>query len=193
MVKKNCFLLFAFSCFSSVLFAQNFMHSVGATISAIVGDVKTNNGSESFGLSQTNFTYFPRYNFIENQNSSLSVGAPLGIGIAIVRSTIGDDAGISFAYDIPVVVDFNIGCKSTPDNENSFGGYLGAGFGYYKINISNSSYLNYSGATYGPLLRGGFRFRLPSDSHPISIGMYYKSGMESDKLKTFGFNVLYDF
>ena len=170
------------------------MHGAGATISAIVGTVKIPGGSESFGLSQTNLTYFPRYNFIENENSSISVGAPIGVGLAVVSNTSGDDAGISFAYDLPVVVDYNMGCKSTKENDKHFGGYVGAGFGYYKISISNSEYSNYNGATYGPMVRGGVRFKLPKwDSEVVTIGMYYKQGIESDKLTTIGFNVLYDF
>ncbi len=194
MFKRFYCLLFVLCVCSSSLFSQHFMQSAGATISAITGTVKIPGGSESFGLSQTNLTYFPRFNFVENEHSSISVGAPIGLGIAIVTNTIGNDVGISFAYDLPLVVDYNIGCKSTKDNDRSFGGYVGAGFGYYKINISNSEYSNYNGATYGPMVRGGVRFKLPNwDSYALTIGMYYKKGMEADKLTTIGFNVLYDF
>ncbi len=193
-IKRFYCLLFVLCVYTPGLFAQHFMHGAGATISAIVGTVKIPGGSESFGLSQTNLTYFPRYNFIENENSSISVGAPIGVGLAVVSNTSGDDAGISFAYDLPVVVDYNMGCKSTKENDKHFGGYVGAGFGYYKISISNSEYSNYNGATYGPMLRGGVRFKLPKwDSEAVTIGMYYKQGIESDKLTTIGFNVLYDF
>ena len=194
MLKRFYCLLIVLCVYSPSLFAQHFMHSAGATISAITGTVQIPGGSESFGLSQTNLTYFPRYNFVENENSSISVGAPSGVGLAVVSNTSGDDAGISFAYDLPVVVDYNMGCKSTKENDKHFGGYVGAGFGYYKISISNSEYSNYNGATYGPMLRGGVRFKLPKwDSEAVTIGMYYKQGIESDKLTTIGFNVLYDF
>ena len=75
-------------------------------------------------LAQTNLTYFPRLNFIENENSSISIGFPVGIGVGIVSSTSGDDAGFYFAYDLPATLDYNIGVKSTSENENTFGGYL---------------------------------------------------------------------
>ena len=92
MLKRFYCLLIVLCVYSPSLFAQHFMHSAGATISAITGTVQIPGGSESFGLSQTNLTYFPRYNFVENENSSISVGAPIGLGIAVVNNTGGNDA-----------------------------------------------------------------------------------------------------
>ncbi len=171
------------------------MHSYGATISVLTGKVNTGFSTSSFTLQQTNLTYFPRYNFIESDNSSVSVGAPVGIGIGIASNTNGNDAGVAFAYDLPIVIDYNIGCKSTRENEQTFGGYFGLGFGYYKVNISQSSYSDFKGATYGPLVRAGVRIGSSNESwngHAITIGLFYKKGMEKDKLTTIGFNVLLD-
>lgn len=84
---------------SSKISAQTLMHSFGATISVLQGTIHdANGGYESFGLEQTNLTYFPRYNFVENENSSISVGAPVGIGIGLVSNTYGNDAGVLFSY-----------------------------------------------------------------------------------------------
>jgi hypothetical protein len=194
MIRK-IFLFAFFSISVSQLSAQSVMQSFGATISVLYGKITTPYSSESFALSQTNFTYFPRLNFVENDNSSISIGAPVGVGIGIVRSTGYSDVGISFAYDLPVVLDYNIGCKSTPDNENNFGGYVGAGFGYYRVNVSKSENSDFTGISYGPIFRGGVRIGSSQDSwkgHALTIGMYYKKGLEKDKFKTIGFNVLYD-
>lgn len=194
-ILKSIFFAFILSIFSFQGFSQEFMHSFGGTVSALFGTVRDESSSSSFSLSQTNFCYFPRYNFIENDNSSFSVGAPFGIGVGISRNTYGDDAGVAFAYDLPIVLDYNIGCKSTSTNEGNFGGYLGVGFGYYKVSISGSQYSDFTGATYGPLFRAGMRFGSPSDSwrgHGLTVGMFYKKGLEKDKLTTLGFNVLYD-
>ena len=81
------------------------MHVYGATISVLTGKVKTNFSTSNYTLEQTNFTYFPRFNFVEAENSSVSIGKPvgIGIGIGIASNTIGNDAGIAFAYDLPVV------------------------------------------------------------------------------------------
>lgn len=166
------------------------MHGMGATISVLLSPPHSSN----FTLSQENFTYFPRYNLTEGENSSLSVGVPVGIGVGIARNTYGNDAGIVFAYELPVVIDFNFGCKSTRKTESTFGGYVGAGFGYYHVSISQSAYSDFSGATYGPMGRLGFRFGKEGwDNKAFTVGLFYKKGLEEAKLQTIGFNVLYDF
>lgn len=172
------------------------MHSVGGTISVLSGTVTTPGETSSFSMMQTNITYFPRYNFIENENSSVSVGAPIGAGIGIASNMYGDDAGVSFAFDLPLVVDYNLGFKSTSEISNYFGGYFGVGFGYYHVSITGSQYSNFDGSTYGPLVRGGVRIGSANESwgdHGLTIGLFYKKGLEETKFNTFGFNVLYDF
>ena len=179
--------MIAFFCvLTTSAFTQNLMHSYGATISVLSGSGIT--------LSQTSVCYFPRYTFAEAENTSFSVGLPVALGIGISNNAYGD-AGVAFAYDVPAVLDYNIGCKSSPDNEATFGGYFGIGFGYYKINISKSAYSNFSGATYGPMARAGVRFSSVNETwrgHDISVGVFYKKGLETAKLNTIGFNVLLD-
>lgn len=195
MIKKLFLFLFVVLVFQIKSPAQQLMHSFGATFSVLYGKVNTPSSSYSYSLAQTNFTYFPRYNFIENENSSISIGAPVGAGIGIAQNTYGNDVGLLFAYDLPIVLDYNFGCKSTYENDNTFGGYLGVGFGYYRVNISKSEYSDYNGSTYGPIFRGGVRIGSSNESwngHGITLGMFYKKGLEKDKLSTIGFNVLYD-
>lgn len=181
---------------SQLALSQSFMHSVGATISVLSG--KTSDGfgnSNSQSTMQTNLSYFPRYNFVEYDNSSVSVGLPLGIGIGISNNGL-DDYGVAFAFDIPAVIDYNVGYKSTQENDSRIGGYFGAGFGYYRINISKSSYSDFTGASYGPLLRTGIRFTTPKDrenGHGITVGLFFKKGLERQKFNTYGCNVYFDF
>ena len=192
---KTVLTLIIFLVLNHSSFSQKLMHGFGATISVLSGTVEGQGSTSSFTLAQTNFCYFPRYNFVEKDNSSISVGIPLGIGIGISSNTMGDDKGVSFAYDLPVVLDYNIGAKSTSENESTFGGYFGVGFGYYKVSISSSQYSNFTGASYGPMARAGVRISSESESwngHGITIGLFYKKGMEKAKFNTFGFNVLYD-
>ena len=186
--KKITVLFFLVCCLAgNRLSAQSFMHGYGATISVL--------SAPDITLSQTNVCYFPRYNFVENENSSVSIGMPVGIGIGISSNTYGNDAGVAFAFDVPAVIDYNIGCKSTPDNDRNFGGYFGAGFGYYKVFISQSAYSDFTGATYGPMARAGVRFSSSNESwkgHGVTVGMFYKKGLEKLKFTTIGFNVLVD-
>ena len=179
---------------SQLAISQSFMHSIGATISILDGK-STDGNNNSVSLMQTNVSYFPRYNFIEYDNASVSVGLPLGIGVGIANNMYSD-YGIAFAYDIPAVLDYNFGYKSTPDNDSRVGGYLGAGFGYYGVTISRSTYSDYSARTYGPMARVGFRFTTPKDrenGHGITIGLFYKKGLEKEKFNTYGCNVYFDF
>lgn len=176
---------------------QRLMHAVGGDVSIINKSSELVNGyrTNSLTLTQTNACYFPRYNFIENENSSVSVGMPLSIGVGITRSTYGDDAGVSFAYNIPLVVDYNFGCKSTSETESNFGGYVGAGFGYNHFSVSGSEYSNLSGSSYGPIARAGIRFGSQINSfngQAITLGLYYKPGLGTDKWKTYGVHVLLD-
>ncbi len=193
---KKTIAFFAMLCLTTpASYSQTLMHGLGATISVLSGHVGEESSSK-FMLSQTNICYFPRLNFVENDNSSISVGLPLGIGIGVVSSNGGSDAGVLFAYDLPVVLDYNIGAKSTLDNEQTFGGYFGVGFGYYKVNISKSQYSDFNGASYGPIFRGGVRIAPASENwqgHGLTIGAFYKKGIEKDKLSTIGFNILCDF
>ena len=64
------------------------------------------------------------------------------------------------------------------------------------MSISQSQYSDFKGATYGPLFRGGVRIGSERESwngRGVTVGLFYKKGLESSKLSTFGFNVLLDF
>ena len=177
------------------VYAQQLMHSFGATISIMSGKVNNEYGSGNMILSQTCFSYFPRYNFIENENSSISIGAPVAIGLGISRTNGDEDLGLAFAYDLPLVIDYNIGCKSTYENEGTFGGYFGVGFGYNSVSISKSKYSDFKGSSIGPIFRGGVRIGSNSESwsgHGITIGLFYKKGLEKNPFNNYGFNVYYD-
>jgi hypothetical protein len=194
MKQKILLLTILCICIYSSRISAQFMHGVGVTFSGITGNVTTPSSSSGIGLTQSTITYFPRYNFVEKENSSISIGAPVGVGIGLVRNTYGGDVGFSFSYDLPVVLDYNIGARSTADNANRWGGYFGLGFGYFKVNISGSVYSNFDGATYGPLARGGVRFPASrnDDASTISLGVFFKTGLEKDKLTSFGFNMIYE-
>lgn len=173
------------------LSSSRFMHGLGATLSMLFGKDEFSN---SFSIAQTNFCYFPRINVLQGESSSFSIGAPVGIGVGIASNTIGGDAGVAFAYDLPIVLDYNFGCKATKNVLKNFGGYVGAGFGYYHVSISQSSFSDFSGGTYGPMGRAGIRFAKEHwNGKAVTIGLFYKKGLEDAKLQTIGTNVLVDF
>jgi hypothetical protein len=193
MLKKS-FALLAFACLASTSYSQKLMHSLGGDVSILFGTIRKSSSSSTFAMQQTQLCYFPRYNFVENDNSSVSIGAPLAVGIGIASNSYGGDNGIAFSYDVSTALDYNIGAKSTLDNDRGFGGYFGAGFGYRHVNISYSSYSDFKGTTYGPLVRAGVRFAWGAErSKFLTVGTYFKMGMDKDKLQTLGFHVLHDF
>lgn len=184
----------------SAAMAQTFMHSLGASI--MFGNGKSiddgSGGSITPTIGLNALTYYPRINLVESDNSSISVGIPLSLGFqGSVNSQTG--SSIAFGYDLPLAVDYNIGHKSTLDNESGFGGYVGAGFGYTHTSVSvNSDFLGSYSATansYGPLVRAGIRFGIPlgEKEYSYTVGGFYKFGLEKDGYKTIGINILWDF
>ncbi len=144
---------------------------------------------------QTAFSYFPRLIVASGENNSVTIGTPLGIGVGLSSDLNGNDAGISFSYDLPMVIDYNIGAKSKPDNESMYGAYFGAGFGYHKTIIQASETSDFNGSTYGPIVRAGFRLAPPQEifrGQGVTVGVYFKKGIEKSKTNTLGFTALVD-
>lgn len=191
MKRITCYVLLLGICQSQLL-AQSFMHSAGANISVIFAKIETPYLKETFTMQVNHLSWFPRYTVMEGENSSLSVGSPLGAGVNLLTDNAGG-GGVSWGFDLPLVADYNIGCKSAPDNESGFGGYVGGGFSYmytsYKLNTSETENVT----TYGPLARAGVRFASGGGRWNTTVGLFYKTGLEQTKFKTVGFNVLMDF
>jgi hypothetical protein len=170
------------------------MHSAGVNFNFMTYRETSDFGSNNFSILFTNLTWFPRYNLTASENSSISVGLPLGAGVGIANDFYGG-ASLYYGFDFPLVIDYNIGFKSSPDNENKPGVYFGTGFGYTLTNWTDgSSTQNLN--SYGPLLRGGMRFGAATQNHPdwgMTIGLSYKLGLEERKSKTYGIIVLWDF
>lgn len=194
---KNIYLLALCICFafSTNSFSQRLMHGVGATVAIIAKKINTPAYKASFSMQQTMVTYFPRYNFLETSNSSFSIGAPLSAGIGIASNSRRDDVGISFAYDLPLALDYNFGCKANSETQSTFGGFVGAGFSYFNVGVSQSRESDFSGVSYGPIARMGIRFRSHKDNWDnkgIMVSFLYKKGMEKDPFTTYASNVIVD-
>ena len=193
-MKRLLFLLLCAAVSSTAIKAQSFMHSAGGTVSVMIGQLDQYFDENSV-ITRSDLTYFPRFNFVENENSSVSVGVPFGAGLSIVRDNYSGQSGLSWGLDFPLVLDYNIGAKSTPDHEGTFGGYFGAGYGLALTSIKFEDDTKVKANSHGPLFRGGFRFGFPSSGTAIgmTVGAYFKMGLEKEKFKTFGFNILVDF
>src|SRR5438874_7587869 len=190
MFRNSLIALFLLVIANTKSIGQNFMNSIGANISVLFAKINTSYDKENFIMQVNQFSYFPRFTLSESENSSVSIGAPLGAGIGILTSG-GNSDGIAWSFDAPVVLDYNMGCKSTPDNDEGLGSYFGAGFGY--MYTGWSAYENNKAISYGPLARAGMRFSGRNSNWHMSIGLFLKYGLEKEKYKTAGFNILADF
>ena len=187
---------------TTVAQAQRFTNSTGFTLEYIYGTVggaapKSNN----LMLTPYYITYSPRFNMLETGSTSLSIGAPVGIFIGGYSGTVNNsqfgysstinDNGWLFGYELPVVLDFNLGKGAIRDDDSRLGAYIGTGYSYSRFNIFGSHYSNYHGTSIGPLIRGGVRLRLGA-CNIASLGMFYKQGREHEQFNTIGFNFLCD-
>jgi hypothetical protein len=197
-MKRGSLLLCLITVFHFSGFGQRLMHGLGTSTSLIFNIPSGDGDNNDLILKQISVLYFPRYNFIERENSSVSVGAPVGLGGGFVTNKYTNNTQIYFSFDIPVVMDYNIGLKSTAENNKQFGFYFGVGYSYYNINIGNNNIDAFSAKTYGPLARMGARFNLSgknsnSDNTAFTFGLFYKKGIENAKLTTIGAHIILEF
>ncbi len=168
----------------------------GAGFSIFVASAPGGNTTPNGGL-----MYSPRFNFIESEDMSVSVGIPLSAGFSInynSRDYYGSNNNSSSAMlDIPVMVNLNMGCGSTRESESRFGYFAGAGFGYHYGTIKYSDYYGdeYSSTihAYGPAGNAGIRLGVGNSGKNIEIRFSYMKGLDDSKANIFGGGVLFNF
>jgi len=195
MLKKCSFLLLLICGLAGGARAQ-FMHSFGGSVDVMWAKIGPEGYQDNVTFVFKDLNYFPRYNIVENGNSSISLGAPLGLGFGSVSNFSNGTSSLYFAVDAPLVADYNFGWKSTTDNNSRVGGYVGGGFGYRYTSFSYSDAYYGDGGfhanSYGPLIRGGVRLGMGGSDMGLTLGLFYKVGLEKEKYKTIGINVLVD-
>jgi hypothetical protein len=179
-------------------FSQSFMH--GAGLSIFVATASGGSSAVNEGL-----TYSPRFNFIEQENLSVSVGIPFSIGVSgSYNSNYSSNYGsstsntLSLMIDAPVMVNLNMGCGSSKENESRFGYFVGAGFGYHYGTYNLSQAVNEDDVTtkfsaYGPAGDAGVRFGVGKGSHNIEVRLQYMKGLNDAKANIFGVGSLFNF
>jgi hypothetical protein len=182
-------------------FSQTFMHGAGANI--FVTKMQNLEAHAFAG-----FEYSPRVTFMETESTSLTVGIPLSIGITGSYSYSSssyygtyEDNSLGFMFNAPVMINFNVGCGSTKDNESRFGFFAGGGFGYHYQSANGTSYDEYgypvkggsSTSDYGPAGNIGFRIAVGSHQKNIETRLSYMKGISTAKSNIFGVGVLFNF
>ena len=180
---------------SSIVFCQTFMHGAGITV--LVGSAKGGDVSVAEGL-----TYYPRFNFLENETLSVSAGIPITLGISASYSVnygsggFSENSSIGFVVNAPLMINLNVGRGSTKENESRYGYFAGAGFGYHHgdfITVENGYNNSKSTNTFGPAANAGFRIGVGSRHRNIEVRFSYMKGINEDKPNIFGIGALFNF
>jgi len=181
-------------------FSQSFMHGAGLTVMGATHTRYSNDFSYGEG-----FTYSPRFNFLETDALSVSVGIPLSIAVSAsesLQNQYGDyTSSVGILFNIPLIVNLNMGRGSTKDNRQKFGYFVGAGFGYqhgdylsdyYDYNTNTTS-SGYSVNTYGPAANAGVRIGVGRKHKNVEIKLSYMKGLNETKQDIFGLACLFNF
>ncbi len=178
-------------------FSQSFMH--GAGVSLFVATAPNSDAAMNWAI-----TYSPRFNFIEQEDLSVSVGIPLSLGASgsyNSRGSYSTGSSLSFVANVPLVVNLNMGCGATKDNESRFGFFAGAGFGYH-AGTSTANYTDTYGNSYpsdvtvntiGPVADAGVRIGIGSSGRNVEIRALYMKGISNTKPNVFGGGAVFNF
>lgn len=179
-------------------FSQSFMHGVGLNVfvaTAPGGKAAVNGG----------FTYSPRFNFIEDENMSVSVGIPFTVGIsgsysADYNSQYGSSSSntLSLMLNAPLIINLNMGAGSTKTTESRFGYFVGGGFGYHYGTYNVSDILNgddevHKLNTFGPVGNAGIRFGVGHRTHNVEVRFQYMRGLGDSKANIYGVGSAFNF
>ena len=200
-MKKSLLILVVCVCSAAAAFSQSFMHGVGLNI--VVATAPGGKAAVNEGI-----FYNPRFNFIEQDNMSVSVGVPLTLGAsfsysASYNSYDGSSSNSSFSFmaNIPVMIDLNMGAGSSKETESRFGYFIGAGFGYHYGSFNLSDAFDYNGDGYtthktssvGPAGNAGIRFAVGRGTHNVEVKFQYMKGITDVKPNIFGVGAAFNF
>jgi hypothetical protein len=167
--------------------------SAGLTYYVATGKVPkdASSGTEKPSFAGQGTFIYPRYVFNQKEKSSLSVGIPLTLALSGGFNSVAG-SNLTFALDLPVTVDYNIGLGGTDaDKEKdpkTFGAFIGAGFGYTTSNAQysyqDSLYIiKYAKAkTFGPMIHAGVKAFVANRNYMLRVA--YKMGFEKLKFNT---------
>lgn len=175
----------------STSFCQSFMQGAGVAI--FVGASKGGDFSFSEGL-----TYSPRFNFVESESLSLSVGIPISLAISATTDlTNSGEASIGVMVNAPVIVNLNMGRGSTRENTRRFGYFVGAGLGFHHGDYIKEDF--YSGSTsgsvnaFGPAANAGVRIGVGKKHRNVEVRLSYMKGLDASKINIVGLAGLFNF
>ncbi len=176
--------------------SQELYHSGGISGSIMRATLKGPLGkSGRFGMTHLHLNYYPRVSFPVNYFTTISAGIMFGIGGGFINNDFLSVKGNYLSYDIPLIIDYNVGYKASEPGDDHIGFYFGMGGGYTATQRDTLGVTKFKANSFGILARAGIRLDLeiPEKNTGISIGFFHKIGMGEEKFKTSGINLLVDF
>lgn len=187
-MKKTVLLFLCLFCTKNVV-SQSLMQTFGASG---FSDYYKSKSTVSSGI-----IYSIRYNMVEKDKLSVSVGVPFSLGGSSEEGEYDgyyyDAASLKnlrFMIDIPLIVNLNFGAASSADTKQLVGGFIGGGIGYHlgpvtKTSIDINGYENSNKTTQsaaGPVLNAGLRVRFgKGDSNYFELrGSFMQSFLKQD-------------
>ena len=134
-------------------------------------------------------TAHPSFNITENESSSISISAPITLGMTgSVNSREGASENASFLLNAPLMIDYNAGAGSSSESTEGFGFFGGLGYGYH----TGASVAFGSASGTGPIANAGVRYglRLWKEDQIISLRFSFMKGMNTNKTDVFGINLV---
>ena len=197
----NIFYMKHFILLSSLLILSNFIqaqdleyhHGAGASY------MYAFNGGSVIG--NVGLTYAARIGLLNlSKESSLSLNATPSLALSINSSTVYGNSS-SFAFELPISANYNIGHGATKRTRSGFGGFIGAGYGFNTMQYYNQTSIGDfggDGKTSGAYGELGARFevhnrrmkKMRMKPVSLSISLYTIQGNPS---KLYGFRMIYNF
>lgn len=192
-MKKITFCLVTLAAAFTAKAQTEYLHAIGASYIIGIYSVDYSPAEEAFngGDYEGSFiggypgiTYNPRINFVMTQESSLSITSYPTVAFSIVTNSRGGAAG-TFAFEAPLLGQWNFGTFATALSRANVGGFFAAGYstGFYSgIRVLS-----------GPTAQAGFRFHMKGGSYTLRAYGTLPLGLETgEKAYVFGGSLLYN-
>jgi hypothetical protein len=178
-------------CLSGFAFSQTFMQGIGINV---VLQSSSGFSADPVGA----IMYSPRVNFMETDNTSLSVGLPMSFGISgsYNSQNVGGNS-LGFMFDAPLMFNYNYGSGSTKEVEDKFGFFAGAGFGYHTHQYTATDGTGYDYTAkmsgFGPVGNVGVRLGVGHGSHNLELRFSYMKTLDISSSNIIGIGFLFNF
>lgn len=148
------------------------------------------NFSHAIGIGLYNcpaIIYSPRINFAQIRiETTLSIGTHLAYGYKPDKYLNGHYS----VYEIPIVMEMNMGCGSSPSATTNYGGFIGVGYAFNKMEYINDNYKDINNSS-GIYFNFGIRTTTKKNYMRLGVRFSYLKNIISNNSDVFGISIFY--